>query len=126
MGEINYNDLVNMYYENNTNCNKLKKLVDTESKQIKEYLLNTAENRTITTDLGIVANISESVKETLDEDKLIEFLEPLEIPGLIEIKKTINLNVLEDAIYHNNIDPKDLAPFRHKSISYRLNCKMKK
>jgi hypothetical protein len=34
----------------------------------------------------------------------------------------IDMDVLEDAIYHNQIDPKSLAPFKQDNITYRLNC----
>ena len=118
--------IINRYYENNSNCNMLKKLIKEDSDTIKAYLLDKGESqeeRTYTTDNGVVASITESTKSDMDADKAIEFLEPLGIPGLIETKKVINEEALEDALYHNMINPEDLAPYIHNTVSYRLNVK---
>lgn len=125
----NVDTIINRYYENNSNCNMLKKIVKEDSDKIKTYLLDkgdSKEDRTHITDSGIVASISEATKSEMDTEKAIEFLEPLNIPGLIEIKKVINEEVLEDALYHNMINPEDLAPYIHNTISYRLNVKQGK
>lgn len=125
----NVDTIINRYYENNSNCNMLKKIVKEDSDKIKTYLLDkgdSKEDRTHITDSGIVASISETTKSEMDTEKAIEFLEPLNIPGLIEIKKVINEEVLEDALYHNMINPEDLAPYIHNTISYRLNVKQGK
>lgn len=125
--DINYNDLINEYFNDNTECNALKKKVKSANDTIKTFLMNECENKTFVTDKNIVASISEAKSESFDEDKLIEFLEQnYDIPGVIVTKKIVDYNALEDAIYHNNIKAADLAPFKHSSISYRLNCKIKK
>lgn len=125
--DINYNDLINEYFNDNTECNALKKKVKSANDTIKTFLMNECENKTFVTDKNIVASISEAKSESFDEDKLIEFLEQnYDIPGVVVTKKIIDYNALEDAIYHNNIKASDLAPFKHSSISYRLNCKLKK
>jgi hypothetical protein len=125
----NFDTIINRYYENNSNCNMLKKVIKEDSDKIKAYLLDKGDNkedRTYVTDSGIVASITEATKSEMDSDKAVEFLEPLNIPGLIEIKKVINEEVLEDALYHNMINPEDLAPYIHNTISYRLNVKQGK
>ena len=127
MENINYNDLINEFYSDNTECNALKKKVKTQSDTIKAYLMNDCDSKTFTTDKNIVASITEAKSESFEEDKLIEYLEQnYNIPGVIITKKEIDYNALEDAIYHNNINAADLAQFKHTSISYRLNCKLKK
>ena len=126
--ETNFEKLVNEFYENNTNCNKLKKLVSKQSNEIKTFLINKATDKKFNTEIGVEASISEVKTDTLDTDALIKYLEDnqINVPGLIEIKKDINTDILEEAIYKGNIKLEDLVPFKHTTISYRLNCKMTK
>ena len=77
---------------------------------------------TYTTDEGIKASLSSSNKPTFNEEEMIPYLKSLDIPDLIKTKEYIDMDILEDAIYHNQIDPKSLAPFKSDNITYRLNC----
>lgn len=121
--------VVRRYYENNTNLKTLKKAVENDGDSIKAYLLSNngedSEKISYTVD-DINANITKVVKNTMEEEPLIKFLETLNIPGVLKTKVVIDEEALEDAIYHNMIDPEALKPFMHETVSYRLLVNRKK
>lgn len=121
--------VVKRYYENNTNLKTLKKAVENDGDSIKAYLLSKngedSEKISYTVD-DINANITKVVKNTMEEEPLIKFLETLNIPGVLKTKVVINEEALEDAIYHNMIDPEALKSFMHETVSYRLLVNRKK
>lgn len=121
--------VVKRYYENNANLKSLKKVVEKDSDTIKSFLLNNdnedSEKIAYSVD-GINANITKIIKNTMDEEPLIEYLKKLNIPGVLKTKIIIDEEALEDAIYHNMIDATHLKPFMHESISYRLTVNRKK
>lgn len=130
VGNTNEFDVVvKRYYENNTNLKSLKKAVESDSDTIKSFLLdhNDEDSDKISYVVDDVnANITKVVKNTMDEEPLIEFLKTLNIPGVLKTKVVIDEEALEDAIYHNMIDTIQLKPFMHESISYRLTVNRKK
>ena len=121
--------VVKRYYENNANLKSLKKVVEKDGDTIKTFLLNSnnddSEKIAYSVD-GINANITKVIKNTMDEEPLIEYLKKLNIPGVLKTKVVIDEEALEDAIYHNMIDAAQLKPFMHESISYRLTVNRKK
>ena len=121
--------VVKRYFENNANLKSLQKAVEKDSDTIKTFLLNNnsddSEKIAYSVD-GINANITKVIKNTMDEEPLIEYLKKLNIPGVLKTKVVIDEEALEDAIYHNMVDATQLKPFMHESISYRLTVNKKK
>ena len=106
-----YNENLKKVTVNKDNYNKLLKQVMTEN-GITKYVTNT----------GIKVSISTTNKPTFDEDALLPFLKELNIPDVVKTKEYIDMVALEDAIYHNQIDPKDLAPYKQDKFITRLTC----
>ena len=126
---VNITEVVNRFYENNENLKTLKKVCEEEKSTIKSYILNNEnndiENNTVFTDIA-KASVVEVKKQSFKEAELIEFLTPYNIPGLIEYKPVINNEVLQDSLYHGDINPKDIEKFIVEDITYRLDVKKNK
>lgn len=126
---VNIVEVVNQFYENNENLKSLKKVCDKEKDTIKAYILSNENNdvsdNSIITDVAR-ATVVEVKKQSFKEAELIEFLKPLDIPGLIEYKPVINNEVLQDSLYHGDISPKDIEPYLVEDITYRLDVKKNK
>lgn len=121
--EENVKDIVNRFYENNENKKMLDKLCSKDKDALKAYILsNSIADNTIETDIAKV-NVIPVTKQSFKENELIEFLKPLEIPGLIEYKPVINLDALQDALYHGDINPADIAPYTVEDVTYRVDVK---
>lgn len=126
---VNIVEVVNQFYENNENLKSLKNVCDKEKDTIKAYILSNENNdvsdNSIITDVAR-ATVVEVKKQSFKEAELIEFLKPLDIPGLIEYKPVINNEVLQDSLYHGDINPKDIEPYLVEDITYRLDVKKNK
>lgn len=126
---VNIVEVVNQFYENNENLKSLKKVCDKEKDTIKAYILSNENNdvsdNSIITDVAR-ATVVEVKKQSFKEAELIEFLKPLDIPGLIEYKPVINNEVLQDSLYHGDINQKDIEPYLVEDITYRLDVKKNK
>ena len=111
--------VINTYYEANQIFSEAKQNRDLYNSAVKE-LLNNNNLKSYLTDDGCKASLSVTEKVTFDEEKMIEYLKPFNIPGLIKTKEYVDMDVLEDALYHNNIDAEKLAPFRKVSTTETL------
>ncbi len=75
-----------------------------------------------TTPEGIKVSVTTSNKPTFYEDQLIPYLKSLGMENLIQTREYVDMEALESAIYHGQINAADLAPFKEDHISTRLNC----
>ena len=123
-GELS--ELVPRYYTNNTEMKKYKKLADADNKEIKEVmgLLNLTEYEVG----GITAKISVSKRVDLLEDVLMEKIKVLGVEGIIKTKEYIDMDALEDALYHGRINPATLAQAQVEKevVTLRVNKKKAK
>ena len=119
-------ELVPRYYTNNTEMRKYKKLADADNKEIKEVmgLLNLTEYEVG----GITAKISVSKRVDLLEDVLMEKIKVLGVEGIIKTKEYVDMDALEDALYHGRISPATLAQAQVEKevVTLRVNKKKAK
>ena len=81
-----------------------------------------------------VAKLSTSVSESLDEERLLELLKEVikdKIPGSIKTKEYVDMDVLESAIYHDNIPEEvvlqmDNCKIRTEKTALRVTTRKKK
>lgn len=118
---INIEEIIDRYAENNKNKKVLENVVKEDSNTIKSYILN-HDNKAVDTE-QYTADVSSVVKSTYKEEELIDYLKTLNIPGVIVTKEVIDMKALEDAVYHNQINATDIAPFIVNTTTYRLNVK---
>ena len=112
---------INEYYSKNEEYKVADANKKTFNKVVKQLLQDNGINK-YTTDSGIKVSLTKTVTPSFCEEQLIPFLKELNIPNVIKTREYVDMEVLEDAIYHNLIDPKLLAPFKEDTVVYRLNC----
>lgn len=106
-------ELVTHYYLNKAEADSYKKIVDNDNAAIKEIMLK--ENVTeIITDDGIKATCSIAEKESFVEDALIEKIKSLGVKGIIKKKEYVDMEALENAIYHGKLNAAELATCQEK------------
>lgn len=110
---------INAYFTYNSDYNEIKKERDIYNNQIKEILKRNNIDKYSTED-GIKASLSVSKKPIYNELALIEFLKPFNIPDLIKTKEYVDMDVLEDCIYHGQIDAATLAPYKEDKVTETL------
>ena len=118
---VNIQQVIDQFYENNEQFKSLKKIVEEDKKSIKEYMLS---NNQFTIEAETAkANIVKVEKNSYKENEFIEFLQTFEIPGLIEFKPVVNMDALEDSIHHGYIKPEEISPYIITDTTYRLDVK---
>ena len=113
--------LIPQYYQNNTQAAQLKKIVEAGSKRIKELFEKTGYRDLMVGDLMAAVTITK--KEVFNEDRLLEYIKKQKIKGLVKKREYVDMEALEDAIYHGLINPVDLAPFQEVTETPRLTVK---
>ena len=113
------------YYAYNTDFNEIKKEKEIYNSQIKEILKRNNITKFSTED-GINASLTTSTKPIFNEAALVEYLKPFNIPDLIKTKEYVDMDVLEDCIYHGQIDASTLAPFKEDKITETLRVSQSK
>lgn len=114
------------YFDCNNQYNSLKTNRAVYNDYIKELFKNNSLSTYVTSDTGIKATITTSNKPKWKEEELIEYLKPFNIPGLIKTKEYVDMEVLEDSIYHNMIDAANLAPFKEDNFTETLRVTQSK
>lgn len=100
-------ELLPVYIERKTEMDGLKKIVDTDNKEIKD-LMREAELTEFEAD-GVKATYSVSERPEFIEEALIEKLKDMKVRGIIKKKEYVDMEALENAIYHGKIDAAALA-----------------
>lgn len=116
-------ELVPQYALNKGEYDSYKAIVDEEKEQIKDLLLHVGEKKH--TAGGYTVTRSVSVKETWDEDKLLEVAKKHKIP-VIKTKQYVDMQALEDYLYDHELSPEgavDLGKCRTKNevVALRLS-----
>ena len=95
-------ELVPQYALNKGEYDSYKAIVDEEKEQIKDLLLHVGEKKH--TAGGYTVTRSVSIKETWDEDKLLEVAKKHKIP-VIKTKQYVDMQALEDYLYDHELSP---------------------
>lgn len=96
-------ELIPTYYRNKEKMESYKKLVDEQNKNIKELM-----NGEYSYGVGkYKAVVSTSTRVSMDEQKLMMLLKANNIKGVIKTIEVVDMDALENLIYHNEI-PKDV------------------
>lgn len=116
---------IKSYYEYNSEYNSIKKDKDVFNTLIKDILKRNNLSK-FSTDDGLNASLSVTNKPIYNELGLIEYLKQFNIPDLIKTKEYIDMDVLEDCIYHGQIDAANLAPYKEDKITETLRVSKSK
>ena len=122
-------ELVPQYALNKGEYDSYKTIVDREKEQIKDLLLHIGEKKH--TAGGYTVTRSVSIRETWDEDKLLEVAKKHKIP-VIKTKQYVDMQALEDYLYDHELSPEgavDLGKCRtqKETVALRLSrAKQKK
>lgn len=122
-------ELVPQYALNKGEYDSYKAIVDEEKEQIKDLLLHVGEKKH--TAGGYTVTRSVSIKETWDEDKLLEVAKKHQLP-VIKTKEYVDMQALEDYLYDHELSPEgavDLGKCRtqKETVALRLSrAKQKK
>ena len=119
-------DLITRYYHNKTEADSYKKIAEKDNAAIKELMLEANLPEVITPD-GLKATCSISEKESFVEDALIDKIKSLGVTGIIKKKEYVDMEALENAIYHGQLNAAELASCQEKKqvITLRVT-KLKK
>lgn len=113
--------LVLQYFESNEALKFAK-----DSNEFLKSLLKTlfADNgiSKFETDDGIKISVTNSSKISFDEDLLLEFAKTKEIPELVKTREYVDMEILEDSLYHKDIEPSELIPMKKETIITKLTC----
>ena len=119
-------DVCSQYYEKNQSYKSLKSANDVCGDNVKELFKEYGINKFVTAD-GIRISITNTTKTSFCEEQLIPFLRECGLDSCIETREFVNMDALEDALYHGDNSlkadlPRKLAPFKEDKIVTRLNC----
>lgn len=106
MGRLNLNtsvptldELIPQYGADKSQLDALKKVCDSENALIKEQLYNAGVDTH--TAGGYTAKRTVSVRETLNEEKLIDVLHKHNIEGVIKTREYVDMDALESYLYNH-------------------------
>jgi len=103
MNKEQLNELIPTYYKNKEKMESYKKLVDKQNKDIKDLM-----EGEYSYEVGkYKALVSTSTRVSMDEQKLMTLLKANNIKGVIKTIEVVDMDALENLIYHNEI-PKDV------------------
>lgn len=106
-------ELITHYFLNKTEADSYKKIADKDNAAIKEIMLQEELPEVVTED-GIKATCSISYKETFVEDALIDKIKSLGVDGIIKQREYVDMEALENAIYHGQLNAAELASCQEK------------
>lgn len=99
--------LIEQYASNKAEYESYKKLCDRENKQIKEIM--TENNRNVVSTDNYTAKLTKSVRESFNEEKLLETVKEFGVADrIIKTKEYVDLDELEKAIYNGAVTENEL------------------
>lgn len=113
------NSALDEYYDCNSQFNAIKHNRDVYNDFIKGLMKSNNISKYSTKE-GVNASLTITNKPKYNEDAMLEYLRQFNIPDLIKIKEYIDMEVLEDCLYHNQIDASQLAPFKEDKFTETL------
>ncbi|MBR4377277.1 MAG: hypothetical protein IKP50_00095 [Bacilli bacterium] len=118
------NELINKYYLEKSEYDKLKKVVDSDNAEIKKIMLENKSENTETDKCKASCKIID--KSYFNETKLITILKELGVEGCIKTKEYVDMEELENAIYNNEVDREKLSVALVPKQEVRLTVKLLK
>lgn len=113
------NNAVNTYFEKNLEYKSAEDTRNIYNNNLKTLLTEYGLTKYVS-DTGIKASLTTSNKPSFNEEELIPFLKGLGVEGLIKTKEYVDMEALENAIYHSQIDPAALTPFKEDHFTSTL------
>lgn len=114
-------DLIKAFYFNESQKKEFAALADDEKAQIKKIMHENELSDYITGDLK--AKYYSSVSESVDEEMLLEVLKKNGITNCIKTVEVVDMDALENAIYHHEISNgvlKEMDKCRNTKTTYTL------
>ena len=99
---ITLDNLIPVYYDDKKNLDFYKKQCDAGNAKIKELMAQQGLKDYEVN--GITAKYIIQKKESMDEDKLLILLKERGYENMIRTKEYVDMDALEDALYHDIID----------------------
>lgn len=109
------------YYICNANYKALESTKNLYNKMIKDIFTDNNITKYVASD-GTKASISTTNKPVFNEDKLIEYLKTKNIEGIVKTKEYVDMEALECAIYHGQVNASELQSFKEDRITTTLRC----
>ena len=109
------------YYETNTQYKSLEATKNVYNKMLKELFEEYGLDKYVASD-GTKVSVSTTNKPVFNEDKLLDYIKSTGVEGVVKTKEYVDMEALENAIYHGTIDASALAPFKEDKITTTLRC----
>lgn len=119
---MNKENLYVAYREAKANADKWKKEADSLGKLLKEQMINTP----VVEEDGYVFERRVSVKNKLDEDNLVKWLEENNYKEAISYKPVLNEDKVSELLNNGDIDVAIIDKYTSKSEVVALYCKKAK
>lgn len=100
------NELIPKYSMNKTELDSYKKICDRDNAIIKELMKE--EDIQLYNCGTHTAKMSVQTRQSMDENKLLETIKSLNRPDLIKTKEYVDMDLLEKAIYNEEINASEL------------------
>lgn len=100
------NELIPKYSMNKTELDSYKKICDRDNAIIKELMKE--EDIQLYNCGTHTAKMSVQTRQSMDENKLLETIKSLNRPDLIRTKEYVDMDLLEKAIYNEEINASEL------------------
>lgn len=117
-------ELVARYGETKAKMDSYKKQVDSDNKSIKTLMEELKQYECAAG--GFVAKLSIIESESFNDEKLLGVLKELGLVECVKSKEYVDMDVLENLIYTNKLDPTKLAECKQSSSSSRLTISKEK
>lgn len=114
-------EVCSQYYEYNQEYKSAETNKKLYNDMIKQILTDNGITKYTSSD-GIKISMITTNKPSFCEEQLIPYLKSLNLEGLVKTREYVDMEALEDAIYHGQIDAKELSPFKEDHFVTRLNC----
>ena len=125
--EHTLDELIPRYAQNKVELDSYKELCDQDSAIIKKQM-GDADLKKYSAG-GYVATRSVSVREKVDEDKLIEVIKKHNLPGIVKTKEYVDMQALEKYLYDNELTQEfaeDFSRCREETEVVSLRVKREK
>lgn len=122
---VTLDNLIPIYYEDKTNFDFYKKQCDAGNAKIKELMAQQGLKDYEVN--GITAKYIIQNKESMDEDKLLSILKERGYENVIRTKEYVDMDLLEDALYHDTIDKDTIVEMdKCKSVKEVIQLRVSK
>jgi len=108
-------------------CDKFS-AIEAEKKAYNSMIKNLMNENGITKHVspsGISLSVSKQRRTSYDEEGLLKFAHTVDVDGLIQTKEYVDMDVLENALYHRQISSDDIKPFIKVNVIEALKCSQK-